>query len=157
MEVNNVADVINNIKKSCQTRNIPENIWLNALNNQTVIYQESQQLKSMMNSNKFDSPNCGNVSLLLTNKLNDLKLCKDVDEESVGRANSRRSAKPSLLSAALKKKLILLQDKFHDTTDSGPSETKDVPYPQNVQNSFVNDGDNEVKTGNNSMLFMLHT
>ena len=66
-----------------------------------------------MAARKLEVPDRDNIDTLLKNKLNVLKLCKDVDEVSLGRAcdlkKSSMSNRSSVVSVALKKRLEWLE------------------------------------------------
>ncbi|KAF9796971.1 hypothetical protein SFRURICE_019325, partial [Spodoptera frugiperda] len=78
-----------------QRRGIPEKIWLLVLQRQTLVFEEAQQLEESIRNRKMVLHGNENLETVLRNKMNDLKLCKDVDEVSAGRANTIRRFRPT--------------------------------------------------------------
>lgn len=109
-----IVEVMHKIEESYAIRDVPKKLWLDALKNQTMVFEEVKLLEKSITSRKMEVQDGNNMETLLKNKLNDLKLCKDIDEDSAGRASSARNSRPSsLLSVALKKKLDLLKSQHN--------------------------------------------
>ncbi|XP_035455182.2 putative ATP-dependent RNA helicase TDRD12 [Spodoptera frugiperda] len=88
-------DVLKKLKEGYLTRGIPEKIWLLVLQRQTLVFEEAQQLEESIRNRKMVLHGNENLETVLRNKMNDLKLCKDVDEVSAGRANTIRRFRPT--------------------------------------------------------------
>lgn len=88
-------DVLKKLKEGYLTRGIPEKIWLLVLQRQTLVFEEAQQLEESIRNRKMVLHDNENLETVLRNKMNDLKLCKDVDEVSAGRANTIRRFRPT--------------------------------------------------------------
>lgn len=106
-------EVMKNIQEAHKTRDIPKETWLELLKKQTSVLEERKHIESLVTPRGRAFCDRDNMDTLLENKLNVLKLCKDVDEVSMGRACGRRnspaSGKSSVVNVALKKKLEWLE------------------------------------------------
>ncbi|XP_053621618.1 putative ATP-dependent RNA helicase TDRD12 [Plodia interpunctella] len=102
-------DVIKQLEKP---NDKPKKEWEKAFKKKTSIYHKSQNLESMLTVDNLRQHE--NIQVLLRNKLKDFERCKDIDEESMGRAVRRHTSKfkdAEVPMPSSKKKLELLKTK----------------------------------------------
>ncbi|XP_047038138.1 putative ATP-dependent RNA helicase TDRD12 [Helicoverpa zea] len=157
LEYLTVHEVIKQIEEGYKSRKIPKDIWLEVLKSQTFVLQEAKMIETSLASRKLHITDGRNMETVLKNKLNALKLCKDVDEDSAGIASTFRSSRPSsVVSVAMKKKLDWLrsqkiENRKVQTVDDSTKDKSDFddqvdnPKPANKV-LFEGDGNNNHET-----------
>lgn len=84
--------------------------WKMALKKQTSIYNTSLQIEALTTKNLERHNSYLKCLNLIQYKLDDLSMCKDIDEPSVGRASKKSKDKSSRSSVLLERKLRLAKD-----------------------------------------------
>lgn len=92
------------IEEAYSTRDIPKKTWLSILRNQASVHYEQNQLETALMARQLGGHNGSKLDMLLQKKENAFKLCKEVDEVSVGRAcGTRNTPTSSVVSGAYRK------------------------------------------------------
>ncbi|CAG5053096.1 unnamed protein product [Parnassius apollo] len=154
LQSSEVAHVIKEIENHYKKKKIPKKDWEESMKSQTVVSRTSQQLESALTTMNLQKHNAVLISQLLKNKNKDFDMCKDVDEEPVGRAykvkdrgfNCETKAKESKVprnepepkSTLLKKKLDLIASKksIQDLKDKNDIKQIELNVCKNVGEMF---------------------
>lgn len=107
----NMVSVINNIKQSLKSLDKPFKNIEKVLDNQLSVFQKTVELEEIISPRNLEVSNRNDhAEILLRKQMHDLNACKDVDEESAGRASNVRVVNsPSHLNSGLLKKLNMLK------------------------------------------------
>ncbi|XP_034838691.1 putative ATP-dependent RNA helicase TDRD12 [Maniola hyperantus] len=118
--------VIKELEKYCLRKDRSKNLLKKSVEKQTSVFQMSLDFEKSLTESNLEKHNNEILKKTLKNKHKDFELCKDVDDESVGRACRKTKPKSLELIEEVQKSKLVTKKLSIATSISNSSETEDL-------------------------------
>lgn len=129
-------EIIKKLENYHTNSNKPIHIWKNAIKKQTSVFQTSLNFESSLTLSNLEKQNRF-MNKMLKDRQKDFELCKDIDEESVGRSSRNRIKKELMTEADESLNRSKKLSKTQKPSNAPAEETKEEAY--NKVRNFLKD------------------